>query len=273
MTIKRQIINDGFRISQEKMETGWNMPFTHYHPASEIFILETGERTVNIGETFYLTSAHDAALFLSNVPHSSSGTTPFSGICIHFSEAYLHLYFRKYATSQLMKCFQTPILHLSDTDFKCIKEIANCFKDYEADNYLKLATILNILCRSQAPKDAKQPADEHWRNKASEIIEYTEHNYTSIQHVSDISNALNTSEGYVYSVFQEHYKVSPKKYVTELKLHHICHLLEYSSKSIKELSDLAGFHCYEHFLRTFKKNMGCTPTEYRKNWEQTASRG
>lgn len=64
-----------------------------------------------------------------------------------------------------------------------------------------------------------------------------------------------------------------KKYVTELKLHHICHLLEYSSKSIKELSDLAGFHCYEHFLRTFKKNMGCTPTEYRKNWEQTASRG
>lgn len=106
MTIKRQIINDGFRISQEKMETGWNMPFTHYHPASEIYILETGERTVNIGETVYLTSAHDAALFLSNVPHSSSGTTPFSGICIHFSEAYLHLYFRKYATSQLMKCFR-----------------------------------------------------------------------------------------------------------------------------------------------------------------------
>ena len=87
------------------------------------------------------------------------------------------------------------------------------------------------------------------------------------------SEDAGASEKEVYSVFQEHYKVSPKKYVTELKLHHICHLLEYSSKSIKELSDLAGFHCYEHFLRTFKKNMGCTPTEYRKNWEQTASRG
>lgn len=45
MNTKRQFITDDFRISQESIDNGWTMPYSHCHAAYEIYILKSGERT------------------------------------------------------------------------------------------------------------------------------------------------------------------------------------------------------------------------------------
>ena len=100
MNLQRSYMKGDFTISHESVDKGWNMPYSHLHNSYELYILKSGERTVTIDDTDYSTSAYDVTLFDKNIPHRSSGDTPFSGICIKFRDYYLNMYFSP-----------TPLLH------------------------------------------------------------------------------------------------------------------------------------------------------------------
>ena len=92
MQTKRANINSSLEISRENIDHAWTMPYAHYHNDYELYILTSGERIVNIDEEEYETIAGDVALFAPNHPHRSSGITPFSGICVHFSGDFIKQY-------------------------------------------------------------------------------------------------------------------------------------------------------------------------------------
>lgn len=74
--------------------------------------------------------------------------------------------------------------------------------------------------------------------------------------------------GYSRSYFSHKYKedfgVSPMQDVTESKMIYAKYLLESTSYRINEISEMCGFDRPVYFIYIFKKNNGCTPTEYRK---------
>lgn len=198
MNVKKKFIADNFRISQESSDSGWTMPYLHCHAACEIYILKSGERTVTIENTDYITNAGDAVLFASNTTHGSRGDTPFSGICIHFSERYLDRYFTAEAKKQLLKCFQHKVIRLSDTDLAAIRDIADNFAENASNNFLILASVLDILGRSSAAKDTGIHAGNKSRKtKAQKILEYTDENYAYIRQISDITGLFHVSERYL----------------------------------------------------------------------------
>ena len=265
MNIKKPFIMDHFRISQESTDSGWTMPYSHCHAAYEIYILESGERTVTIENTDYITNAKDAVLFASNVTHKSKGDTPFSGICIHFSERYLDVYFTTEAKKQLIKCFKHKVVRLSDTDFAAIKNIADNFIVNASNNFLILASVPDILNRSTNSADTGIAVrNESKTKKSQKIIEYANENYAYIKRISDITGLFDVSESYVFQVFSKKYGMTPKQYINELRINTACHRIKYSDKSIKSIAYDCGFDSYEHFIKVFKKAVGTTPTEYRK---------
>lgn len=265
MNTKRQFVYNNFSMSQESTDSGWNMPYSHYHAAYEIYILKEGERTVVTDGMEYTTAAKDAVLFSSNVPHRSKGDTPFSGICIHFSQRYLDLYFTPEAKKQLMKCFKHKVIALNDRDFELIQSIADEFEENGENNFLTLAFILNILnCCIKTSDVGISAACEKKLKKAQLIIEYTDENYISIKRISDITHLFDVSENYVFRVFRESYGMTPKQYINKLKIKNACHRLKHSDKSIKAIAYDCGFDSYEHFINVFKKNVGTTPGEYKK---------
>ena len=265
MNIKKQCIIDSFRISQESIDSGWTMPYSHCHGAHEIYILKHGARTVTIENTDYSTTAKDAALFASNITHSSKGDTPFSGICIHFSERYLDMYFTNEAKKQLMKCFKYKILSLNDIDFAAIQNIADHFSENAANNFLILASVLDILNHSSQRTDICISAqDAKMQKKAERIIEYANENYAYIKKISDFTELFAVSESYVFQVFNKKYHMTPKQYINKLRINTACHRIKHSHNSIKSISHDCGFDNYEHFIRVFKREIGATPTEYQK---------
>ena len=64
--------------------------------------------------------------------------------------------------------------------------------------------------------------------------------------------------------FKEQIGLSPTKYIINLRMRMATELLETSSLSIKEISDMCGYENFNFFARIFKKHTGLTPTEYRK---------
>lgn len=265
MNTKRRFIYDGFRISQESIDEGWNMPYSHCHTAYEIYVLKEGERTVTIDNTEYSVRAGDATLFSSNIEHKSRGESPFSGICIHFSERYIDLYFTAETKKYLMKCFRHKVISLADKDFETIKNIADKFSENSANNFIALAYILDILNNSiNLCNTGISSADGKKMKKSQKIIEYTNENYVYIKKISDITELFNVSENYVFQVFRKNYNVTPKQYINKLRISNACHKLKYSEKTIKATAYDCGFDSYEHFINVFKKIMGMTPTEYRR---------
>lgn len=266
MNTKKRFIFDDFRISQESINYGWTMPYSHCHVAYEIYILKSGERTVTIEDMEYTAKAMDATLFSSNTSHKSRGDTPFSGICIHFSERYIDLYFTTAAKKQLMKCFKHKVISLSDTDFETIQRISDNFKENASNNFLILAFILDILNRSVNSVDLGVSAGSEKKIKKSQrVIEYVNENYVYIKKISDITDIFNLSENYVFQIFRKNYSMTPKQYINKLRINNACHRLKYEKKSIKSIALDCGFDSYEHFINVFKKAVGCTPSEYKKN--------
>ena len=105
MADKRIFLYEDLEIFNEKKKKGWSMPYSHHHTNYEIYILLSGKRLVTIGDITYRVEAGMASLFESNISHRSVGDTDYTGICIHFSKAYLEKYFLPVVVSSYLTCF------------------------------------------------------------------------------------------------------------------------------------------------------------------------
>lgn len=263
---RKRFIHKDFTMSQESTANGWNMPYAHYHDDYEIYILENGSRTITIRDCEYVTISHDAALFPPNVPHRSRGDSGFSGICIHFSEQYLNQHLTSQAKQLLLKCFAFPVIHLSDQAFTIIKNFAENFIESTPDNFVTLIDLLHLLNQQQDMKKASPtlPVTDN-RTKAQQILSYVEENYATIKNIAALSAIFNVSECYIFKIFQKQYHQTPKQYINELRIRNACHHLKNSDSTIASIAANCGFDCYEYFIRVFKQQKKCTPSEYRRS--------
>lgn len=65
--------------------------------------------------------------------------------------------------------------------------------------------------------------------------------------------------------FTDYFKESPAKYILKKKLEKSIQLLQHKSKSISEIAYECGFETISTFDKSFKKQYGKSPTEYRLN--------
>lgn len=65
-------------------------------------------------------------------------------------------------------------------------------------------------------------------------------------------------------LYQQIFSVTCKEEVMICRIKKAEHLLISTTLSVMEISNLCGFHSYEHFSNTFKKRAGCSPTKYRE---------
>lgn len=265
MKPKRSFVTENFSISQEVYDFGWTMPYTHYHDSYEIYILESGERIVTIEGRDYTTKKHDAVLFKKTISHTSRGETAFSGICIKFLDRFLDFYFTKNSKSLLLGCFNHCVITLTDDEFNKLKDIADNFVLNSPKNLTVFVSLMDIL--NTAAQNSSEPvllSEQPLHSKSQMIIQYVDTNYRFINNIEDITNLFDVSESYIFKIFKQKHNTTPKHYIYNLKLKNACMWLKNRNTTIKNIAFNSGFDCYEYFIRLFKKEFGCTPSEYRK---------
>ncbi|MBR1458097.1 MAG: helix-turn-helix transcriptional regulator, partial [Oscillospiraceae bacterium] len=77
------------------------------------------------------------------------------------------------------------------------------------------------------------------------------------------SEQLNISSSYFHRIYQKAFGVSCASDIHRSKLEHAKWLLLHTSDTLQEVARKCGYD-YSHFMRTFKKEFGLTPTEYRR---------
>ena len=89
---------------------------------------------------------------------------------------------------------------------------------------------------------------------------FCDHNLT----ISDLAKQSGISEMYFRKVFNEIYGMSPKRYIIMMRINRAKELLNISELTISQIADIVGFGDIYLFSKTFKSEVGSTPTEYSK---------
>jgi AraC family transcriptional regulator len=119
------------------------------------------------------------------------------------------------------------------------------YKEIEKVSAVKKSTRLEIYRRLNIAKD------------------YIESCYNEKITLSSLAKASNMCEHHLLRMFKKYYKLTPYQYLLETRLRIAKRLLSDSSKSISEISHLAGFEYLSSFSEAFNKRFRQSPTAFR----------
>ena len=103
-----------------------------------------------------------------------------------------------------------------------------------------------------------------------EALEYIQNNYHYGIRVSDISDYVGISRGYLHTLFTKNLNQSPQEYLVNYRITRAEELLSVTDLSIEGVAQSCGYSDPLVFSKLFKKKTGKTPSLYRKSdWEET----
>ena len=97
-----------------------------------------------------------------------------------------------------------------------------------------------------------------------QAMRYMDLHYHDDIQISDIANSIGIHTNYLSSMFKNEMDISPKKYLSNLKINKAKELLAESDNPINIVSSSVGFSDALSFSKFFKKEIGISPSEYRK---------
>lgn len=100
--------------------------------------------------------------------------------------------------------------------------------------------------------------------KIDDAIHYMRENLHKKISLEDIFMFVDMSRSHFTAVFHRKTGFPPLQYFVQLKIQQACHYLDFTDMKVNEISTKMGFEDPLYFSRIFTKNMGLSPTEYRK---------
>lgn len=97
-----------------------------------------------------------------------------------------------------------------------------------------------------------------------EMVGYIQHNYQHKIKLNDIATAGKVCRSNCCKIFQSILQKSPIAYLNEYRLDKSIELLHNSTYSITEIALQCGFSSSSYFTEIFHREIGYTPSEYRK---------
>ena len=105
---------------------------------------------------------------------------------------------------------------------------------------------------------------ERHDNLIRQIKEYVTQNYGNITlSMNEVSDYVDMSAAYLGRLFKQVTGITFTEYLTKYRLQVACNLLRETEMTVNEISDGVGFTNSSYFYIVFKKNLGCTPSQYR----------
>ena len=105
---------------------------------------------------------------------------------------------------------------------------------------------------------------EGHRGSINGILKYIHAHYAEQITLEDVAKHAYVSKNYLSALFSDVMKVSFVSYLTQYRMNRAVELLLMTNLRVMEIAQAVGFITDRYFSQTFKKYVGVTPTEFRK---------
>ena len=232
-----------------------NFP-THIHDEVElVYVIRGGGNAFCDGVSYTLT---DGSIFVSfpNQVHHFSDCVQGEYILLIINPSRLlyfeHFFRKQIPTSALTQGSPEIVAPL----FAAVEEFRTYGDGCVVDGYLTA-----FFGKLQGLLSLRRSAD--MTKTVSRILHYCSENFREPITIPDLCRALNISQSHVSHIFSQRLKISFPNYMNALRLNRAVLLLREPGLSITRIVDQAGFPTIRTFNRVFRRQFGCSPSEYR----------
>lgn len=153
---------------------------------------------------------------------------------------------------------------VADRDATEKARAAMCALGNASGRYERMAAVLYCLDAFSGIKDSISDGPNSQILPALKYIE--EHCNEKIK-VRDAARLCFISESQLRRIFDKELGMSPIEYKNQKRMHMAMNMLKYSYIGVGEVASSLGFESVYVFSRVFKKYVGVSPTDFRKNLE------
>lgn len=248
----------------------------HWHTSIEIIMPEINEYQVICNGKVYDLNVGDILIVAPGVVHTIPAKRGVRYILlVNFSNTITSKSF-----DSILSLIQ-PAIRISPEIYPsihpmCRDLIMGCVDEYFGSDPFKEVAIYNNLMQLfllvgrsytsrsdifSGPPPAKQ---QEYIQKFMTLCEYINNNCTEDFSLDAAAQMVGFSRFHFSRLFKKVTGTTFYSYVNERRIAHASLLLLNSEKSITDVAINSGFNSISSFIRLFKINKGCTPTEFRK---------
>ena len=145
-------------------------------------------------------------------------------------------------------------------------EISKTYNPSCSDDILLLKELYSLLYTliEEFPRPFEYK-DKELHAYIQEAINFINSNYMNSITVNEIANHVNLSRSYLYKMFIKNLKISPQKYLINLRMYKATLLLKNTKIPIGEVASKVGYSDSLLFSKTFSKYFSMSPLNYRNN--------
>ena len=132
------------------------------------------------------------------------------------------------------------------------------------DLYLPISKILFSMMIDIAMYKSCEPQDKEL-NLATQIKHYIQAGFNGDITMETLEKRFYRSKSQITKIFKAAYNTTPYAYLIDIRIELAKNLLKTTKKPINEIAEYLRFNSEYHFSGTFKKKVGTSPRQYRKD--------
>lgn len=176
--------------------------------------------------------------------------------------------------NQLGKELMNRVFHTRKDIYQSLTKFMKAMKnEHEYLNtelaLLYLKEVIILLYQSDTHHDEitnTSPMQEHYESTLlNEILIFIHNNIYTTFTVEDLCKKFSISRSSLQNLFRTNINITPKQYISNIKLNQAKVLIQEHKRTISEISDILGFTSIHYFSRKFKMQYGMSPTDYAKS--------
>lgn len=236
------------------------------------YMLSGDRRTITPNGTFSYHTG-DVSMLRPFVYHRTvaESAEAYERILIKFSPAFAEPFVDRVGQQLFDSLYERKVCHFTGETTVKIKEMFLAMaEEYERETPYREFILQGMLFRlllTVYEEALPEREDLHRTPLTPPVMEallYMEHHYASNPSLAETAQAANFSPSYFSRLFQRELGISYSEYLGNVKIRHAQILLVQTDHSLMEIAQETGFCHGNYFCAQFKKRVGMTPGNYRR---------
>ena len=227
----------------------------------ELIYVDHGEMDVTVDDETYHMQKYDLMLYHPGLKHSLETTEDSS--CSYMSIAFT-------MDTGIKGNLKNRVFHTRKDLYQTLTRFMKAIQEDTPLNMelamLHLKEVLILLYQfdgEEKPAGQETTLQSHYDDTMlNEILVFIHNNVYASYTVEDLCQKFSISRSSLQALFRANLGMTPKQYISELKLNEAKKLISQHEHTISQVSDLLGFTSIHYFSRRFKSYFGIAPSEY-----------
>lgn len=249
----------------------------HNHEEFEILLFTEGSPEVMVQNRLYRVGVNDMIFINPLEVHSVKQIeSPYSLKCICFSPSLIsNEKIRKSLTDSPIQI--THYFSARDTDVDYLRElffrICEAYERSDEWAEAEISSYLTLLFSHLLRTDRITQKANHSKSSAFclRTLKYIAEHYTEHLTSADVAKAISYSHGYFCRKFRAEFEQSFSEYLTLYRISLSKILLKEKNQTVTDAAYLCGFNSTDYYTVCFKRLVGCSPSDYKKQGKEPSA--